>query len=96
MNKTSDQEVGHVMAKTKWKRWFVDAEGECYRLFLLRRKEKLRSRWTSASFKKVFTLIYPLMHTRGRSSHHSDSRSSGRTVASCPCAKKSNAKNKCA
>ena len=66
----------------------MDAEGEFYRLFLLGRKERLRAstRWTSASFKKVFTLIYPLMHMRGRSSHHSDSRSSGRIVASCPCA----------
>ena len=66
----------------------MDAEGEFYRLFVLGRKERLRAstRWTSASFKKVFTLIYPLMHTRGRSSHHSDSRSSGRTVATCPCA----------
>ena len=76
------------MAKTQSKRWFVDAEGEFYRLFLLRRKGKLRAstRWTSASFKKVLTLTNPQMHTRGRSSNHSGSRSSGRTVASCPCA----------
>ena len=95
MNKTSDKDVGHVMAKTKSERWFVDAERDFYRFSLLRRKWKLKvsTRWRSAS-SKALTLIHPRTHPRGRSSHHSGSRSRksnvfkqsfGRTVASCPC-----------
>ena len=87
MNKTSDEDVGHVMAKTNSERWFVDAERDFHRFSLLRRKRKLKvsTRWTSASSKDP-TLIHPRMHPRGRSSHHSDSRSSERTVASGTCA----------
>ena len=76
-----------MMAKTKSERWFVDAERDFYRISLLRRKRKLQvsTRWRSAS-SKALTLIHSRTDPRGRSSHHSGSRGSGRTVDSGPCA----------